>query len=290
LTLTAYFDESGTHHGSEAVAVAGYLSTSEGWLAFRAEWEAALANFNIPMFHMTDFALSQQQFKGWPEPKRRECFARLLEIINRNVIGSVGMVIPTRAFEVAFAAGSRAFVGGPYGLAAMQCAMALGQVMRLSGIKASIHYVFESGAEGYGQVAQAFQTLLDDAGSREYFRVRSLAFQNKLETVPLQAADILAYELYKQTPKQLGIDPRAPRHFSLNSLRAMPSDWGYSDTYELAKWSHVISIRAGLSKKVLHRMPPDLASPGATIPISIEEFQKRWKWWHRFNGRRPAIG
>jgi hypothetical protein len=48
--LTAYFDESGTHSGSEAVAVAGYVSTPDRWERFGQEWREALAAYNIEYF------------------------------------------------------------------------------------------------------------------------------------------------------------------------------------------------------------------------------------------------
>jgi hypothetical protein len=53
--LSAYFDESGTHGGSAAVAIAGYMATCEAWVEFEARWLAILSSFGLENFHMTDF-------------------------------------------------------------------------------------------------------------------------------------------------------------------------------------------------------------------------------------------
>jgi hypothetical protein len=291
LSFTAYFDESGTHDGSEAVVVAGYLSTAERWIAFEAVWKATLADFDLPAFHMTDFAQNNNPpFKRWPEARRRDCFGRLLTIINQHVIGSVASVIPVRLYEQVFSPEAKAYVGGAYGLAAMQCQMVLGQVLRLTGVEGMIDYVFESGAEGVGQVAHAFNEIIREPGAQNHFRPLSVAFRDKRQFAPLQAADILAYELHKQSPRDWGIDQTPPRPFPLRTLSAVPGDWGYSDQAQLAMFSEIISIRTRLSKNELE---PPSDPPRRNLPrlaISAEEFQQRWRWWNQFNGRRPGVG
>jgi len=39
VSLTAYFDEAGTHKGSPAVAVAGYIGHDRDWRVFESEWK-----------------------------------------------------------------------------------------------------------------------------------------------------------------------------------------------------------------------------------------------------------
>ena len=295
VSLTAYFDESGTHDGSEAVSVAGYLATDEMWSAFSLEWGPILREFDLKYFHMTDFALSKKQFRGWSESKRRACFGALLDVINRNVIGSVGIVVPLGAYLREFAPEADKFVGGPYGLAASQCFLHLGKTLRLSGVRGLVAYVYEAGAVGAGQVAKVFNENMEDPGNREYQRLLSIGFQPKYirpedETVrpwpgflPLQAADILAYELYQQLPRQLGRDPRSPRLFSLTSLRKVPAIWVHSEQEELAKWSHIISIRLQLSKDELDHRVLEPAPHRDKSTITVEQFQERWRWWQQFN-------
>src|SRR5664280_2790601 len=101
--------------GSAAVAVAGYISTPERWVEFESEWRLALANLGLPMFHMTDFANGVGPYRFWSEPQRRIRLGRLIEVINRNVVASFGVVIPTEPFDRLFSPKARAHCGGAYG-------------------------------------------------------------------------------------------------------------------------------------------------------------------------------
>src|SRR5258708_7357699 len=72
LILAGYFDESGTHDASEAIAVAGYLSTPERWAMFEQEWKKALADFDgLPFFHMADFANSAPPYYSTWTPEQK---------------------------------------------------------------------------------------------------------------------------------------------------------------------------------------------------------------------------
>ncbi len=289
MIFTAYFDESGTHADSEAVAVAGYLSTSELWASFKIEWRKVLADHAIDAFHMTDFAVGAKQFKGWAESKRRDCFGRLIKIINAHAIGSVGTVIPANLYKQIFSAKANNFVGGPYGLAATACFMSLAEILRLIGIQGWIAYVYDIGAHGRDQVYKVFTENEQDKVNKEFLRLLSLKFENDYQFVPLQAADILAYELYRHLPKQLGSDHRPPRLFSLRSLSAIPASWGYLDAKQLEMFAQVIDVRLQLEKKELWVSPvPSESMRPAIHNISVTDFQNRWRWANRFMGGSNA--
>lgn len=196
--LGAYFDDSGTHAGSDAVAVAGYISTPERWLAFESAWRLELAHLGLEMFHMSQFAVGAGPYKRWSEPQRRIRLGRLIEIINAHVIGSVGNVIPTKLYEATFGPEATRHVGGPYGLAATVNFMSVGETLdglRCLGHDPWVEYVFESGTLGYGQIMKVFQYNEQDPEQKAKLGLLSLDFENKRDSVALQAAGILAYEL-----------------------------------------------------------------------------------------------
>jgi hypothetical protein len=270
--LTAYFDDSGTHAGSDAVAVAGYISTPDQWIRFETQWRAALENLGLPMFHMTSFANGVGPYRQWSEPQRRIRLGRLIDIIHANVLGSFGVVVPTEPFNRLFSARAKAHCGGAYGLAAtvnfLEVARIVKGIDEAQAWDAWIAYVFESGTTGAGQILKVFQYNEQDTKEKEKLRLLSLRFENKREFVPLQAADILAYELYQLLPRQLGIDPRPVRSGVLSLLAANPThNWGQLDEAAIKEWAERIDASARLAEL--------LGWPRKRGENSIEELRQR---------------
>jgi hypothetical protein len=81
--------------------------------------------------------------------------------------------------------------------------------------------------------------MLGNDGTRVNLRLLSIAFEDKRLFPPLQAADLLAYELHKQLPRQLGIETR-PIRYTLRELAKLPRSWGTMDADEMRKWHYVL--------------------------------------------------
>jgi hypothetical protein len=67
-------------------------------------------------------------------------------------------------------------------------------------------------------------------------RIIKLSFRDKRVFLPLQAADILAYELYKQSMRQFGDETR-PTRYPLKMLSGKKGKWVYM-TDELLRQAH----------------------------------------------------
>jgi hypothetical protein len=244
LVLKGYFDESGTHGSSTAISVAGYLSTPEKWLAFEQEWKAAKDAYGLEFFHMTDFVARQQQYATWNDAVRAERLTNLIGIINRNVIASVGFALPIRDYYSIFSKIAKRYVGGPYGLAAISCFMDASKAIRSQHPEARIAYVFERGVKGKGQVMKVFDRVCDELEVRESNRLASLTYEDKRDFSPLEAADILAYELYRYLPLQLKEIPGEIRK-PLLALRGCPINyWKTYGESEMMKFAVAIDLAA----------------------------------------------
>lgn len=244
LILTAYLDESGTHRSAEALAVAGYLSTQDRWEQFDAEWRVALREYGLEFFHMTDFANGAPPYNTdiW-RTEREARFSRLVDIINRNALASIGITLPIRLFRSVVSTKAQRLVGGPYGLAAHACLTEAARIIRAHQWDAWIRYIYADGAEGAGQVLASYRRIKGQAQNKDILRLDKLSFEDKKEYLPLQAADILAYELYKHLPRQLGIDRQhRPRHRELAMLAAIERRWSHLEEDELTLWSGVLDL------------------------------------------------
>ena len=75
LMLRAYFDDS--RYSDGLVVVAGWVANEEQWVAFEADWRAALREADVPEFHATDFYSARKHFDGWDlHSKRHRKFAK----------------------------------------------------------------------------------------------------------------------------------------------------------------------------------------------------------------------
>jgi hypothetical protein len=270
LILTGYFDESGTHGAAEAISVAGYLSTPDRWVLFEQEWNQALADFGIAYFHMADFANGAPASKGkpgydtWTPAQKEERFDRLAKIINDHILVSVGYSFSVPRYRAIFSAAAKRAGGGAYGIAANCCFMEMAKFIRESANpEAWVRYIFESGAQGTGEVLKNFQLNVRLPQQKEYYRTLALSFEDKRKFCPLQAADILAYELYRYFPRRVGIDKRSGARRELLALVTAQKKWCCLDDEGLGNWSMVVEAYGELQKRskkermeLLKRYPP----------------------------------
>lgn len=155
----------------------------------------------------------------------------------------MGIVIRRDDFEAFIPERARKVCGDAYGLAAFACFMETGAILREIDINAWVSYVFESGTRGSGTILKIFNHNTIDPVQREYMRLLSLRFEPKKEFLPLQAADILAYEIYKDAIRQQGRTQRQTR-YPLRELRSTPCRWQYLGEDNLLLFAEVLSLRA----------------------------------------------
>ena len=87
-----YIDESGTHDGAPAMALAGYVSTVGQWDVFSKEWNDILDDLSkllskrIEYFHMAKFAGNFEDYRPLAEsPDQKRMFAnRILGAIRKH--------------------------------------------------------------------------------------------------------------------------------------------------------------------------------------------------------------
>ncbi|HYM15301.1 MAG TPA: DUF3800 domain-containing protein [Dehalococcoidia bacterium] len=239
-----YFDESGTHDGSEIVAVAGCLATVERLERFTTEWAQLLAEFDLEMFRMSQFAQKAPPFDRFSEDERRLLLSRVYALTGMLISASVATAIPMRLFNEIFSPSAKAICGGAYGLAVAANMLELADLARATGPDAWIAYVFESGAKGTGEVMKVFTENERDPNNKNYFRLLSIKFENKRQFLPLQAADVFAYEIYQHALRQFGYKKHPVREYSMFALSMVPNNWGVFEEAELRKWNAILALKS----------------------------------------------
>jgi hypothetical protein len=233
--LTAAFDVSQDQPGRTFLAMAGFVSEAESWKEFDREWRQRLAADGLTYFHMNPFAQSRGPFNGWDrqEDRRRKLLSDLLDIIVAHarqkfacvVQAKVAAAMPDKAREI-FGAELLAIAGSSI----------VGLVLNWRDrekYQAQPELVFEEGDLGKGALMERIRTL---TGQDPIFRRKKDSPQEGITGfTPLQAADILAYEVKKLTDevggvladdfqlrfpyRQLNLIQGEPRIFTLETVR-----------------------------------------------------------------------
>jgi Protein of unknown function (DUF3800) len=211
--FTVYMDES--YGTASAYSVAGYVATVEQWEQFEREWKELLKDFNVEYLHKRELEHLWGQFsyaQDWPKEKQRE----LKEAVNRRACGII-----LRRVNAGFAASvfktdwqefdkgrwAEALGHSFYAAGAFQCLKLVSTWMHMFNRNEPMRYVFEKGAEGQHEVRELLIRTKKDPEARAMSRMAGWSFESKKDeeikgvrypgVIPLQAADFLAYEMYR---------------------------------------------------------------------------------------------
>ncbi len=235
MLLTAYFDESGTHSGSPVSVVAGYVATVIQWRAFESRWSKMLDKAGVEIFHATDLCNSQNEFYGWTEERRRTLIKEAARIIKDQTEIGLGYATLVRDFEQVIPLGLQEWLGGIYGWCGMGILSFATRWAEEAGYPMPINVFLEAGAKGRHQLDR----LMGAMANKPESPIGGWGFQKKSRIVQLQAADFLAYEIYKNI---INRDPATrkkslyPVRGSYQSLIRKNDRIGLADARELRGW------------------------------------------------------
>jgi hypothetical protein len=238
--LAIYCDDSGTDAKNRSAVVAGYLSSVSQWGIFKNEWEQVLKEFKVKQMRRADLENFHGEFssaRGWNPIRRKAFLQRLQPIIRRRTKLQVGTAVIRKDFDEIVPEAVRNKFGGVYGWCAHTCLMKLriwcDRPCRRHANP--IEWVFEAGTLGHAQVHAMFNELHANQQNRRdwmhNWRIKQWSFQGK-DVVPLQAADVLAYEIFKLVENQI-LD-NSEKHGVRQSMRHLMSadDGRYLDYWD----------------------------------------------------------
>ena len=215
LMLNGYFDESGDEPdlSIKVVGMGGCVAPAENWQKFEVKWNKALKSEGIDYFHMKEFAHSTGQFAtGWKgnEERRTQLYGQLWNIIEEVAPMFFGCFLPMEHYRRSLTEEQRDRLGDVYFIAYQTCMSAvIFSALFSRAPVAEVATIFDD-KKGVAQYLDAFYDMF----------IKGRHFQDKLprpvrrdmrKIVPLQAADIVAYECGKEYERRLHQPEKKPR-------------------------------------------------------------------------------
>lgn len=233
--FTAYNDESG-HPQQEAVVVAGFVASDKQWVEFERNWNDTLHEFGVSGFHAKEYFHSVGEFAQWANHRSNPEIAETRQRFLRQLIAhiklrcrlcyshAVQMTSYHKVDEVYFLRAMR-----PYELCGRTAVKSVTDwAIRNRIPQNQITHVFEDGAKHKGFLEKR---ILTDKKFEPVFKTAA-------EAVPLQAADLLAYEtlLGLRAIFERGVTDFDDLRYPLRKLEEVPhrmEDWGIYEEHNL---------------------------------------------------------
>jgi hypothetical protein len=204
-----YFDDSGTNAQSDIAIAACYVSTESGWRRFVSEWNVARQEFCFDVFHMAEFVAPRNQgHKPWCDldnTKKERVFQRLAQIINDNKRIGIAAAVPKAVYDKVPERIRLHYGREHYMFAIRACLMKI-SLWREKSLMTSLpmQYIFdweEPGTPKHIEITENFSTVHNALKPLFGLHTGGWGFQRKQFFLPLQSADILAWQMNCYMPK-----------------------------------------------------------------------------------------
>ncbi len=192
--VEAYFDESGSHEGSPVLCVAGYLFERDAAKNLSEEWHTVLEPKGLTHFHMIDCAHGVEEFAELSLDERIDIQTQLIKIIKKyHTRRIVSLMVPDDYQDLMPFHGN---MGSDYNYCLWNCLEGVRLWVDEAQFDGDIAYFFESGHASQSEANRIMEFAFANEGSRRPFRYMSHAFVDKKKFPPVQAADILAWQMF----------------------------------------------------------------------------------------------
>lgn len=201
--LKAFADDSGTMKEGPVFILAGYVASIDPWNALSDEWQEVLddplqdGSCRLEYFKMTQADNQTYCFDGWSKTDCEKVVMRMAAIIPKHVLYAVRVTIGALDFQEVQAQYPH-HQQSPYELLFNHVMMAAIHRKKTLNIEDKIEFIFdEQGREGKRAKARfmdAFHRIPKEMSSHI---AGEPLFKDDKQVLPLQAADLFAWQLRK---------------------------------------------------------------------------------------------
>jgi hypothetical protein len=201
--LTAYFDDSGTHDASRIVLVAGVCGTEWQIASLDGLWREIIDNpmcgekNPLERFHAYDCNNSIGDFLRWKRVETDYLWHQLQTAIINSGVSSYGVACVREDWDSLITGDARAIYGNAEQMCIKNCFVRAIRWAEQNTFDPMMTFVFDNRPSNVQKVAQVVSHAFETGRPGETPSIVGTAFLSSKEVRPLQAADLIAWELYQ---------------------------------------------------------------------------------------------
>lgn len=204
MTWSAFFDESGTHHESEWIVLAGYIFDDEQFSALDRKWKGMLESSkdsegkSLPYFRMSDCAHNTGVFKNFTALQCDRIAREAISLITDHMTFGFAVSIDKK---FAHLIPREELYDSPYSFACWTCLLSVRRWADQNEYTGDVAYFFEQGHDSQREADRLLARLFSKPQLKTAYRAKGHGFYDKRKVRPLQCADILAWHWYTFSKK-----------------------------------------------------------------------------------------
>lgn len=206
--LTAYMDES---YGSRAFCVAGWLSVNRRWSIIENQWVRRVKHERrmcekqglppISRYKASDMASCLGEYEGWDVTRQIRFSRKLIDILGRNKPYAIAVGAGYADFLSAFPNRKADKKWLIYRFCMMDCLVEIGNFMEHVCPKERVAIIYDRGP--FSSAAQSAFDAIKNSNYKNAHYLATMAPMGWEECVPLQTADLIAFEGYKLVDRHI---------------------------------------------------------------------------------------
>lgn len=283
-----YFDDSGTDDKSPVAIAACYVATKDQWDHFTRNWNEIKKLEGFEYFHMTDFMCDQRAgvkpYCEWDEDKRKRVYRKLSTLITIRARMGFALTVGKKDYDELIPEEMRKYGGRSHYVWAARILM--GDIARWRakwGIKRPMQYVFSETPKGKGtrgEILDLMDELKDNPlATEEYGLVKDgLGFQDMRVFPPLQAADILAWNMLDHHLNVMTVsdkdDVRDCSRWFRQLRQCVGTNFGFLTRKQMEEFSQRIEDHKNKTGRYPHRRVERLLRKEARRKLSAAQNQR----------------
>ena len=201
----------GVPHVPKTYVFAGFFADDLTCETIEKKWKQVNDKYEVPRFHAAHLNVKHYEYEGWDDERKEAYSAELLNILKAEGkrVYAVSCGIFADDYKRIISDKGQRKMGSPYLVCFNSCITLVAQSMNAPGAfadKDCFSVVLDPDA-GYKDAIDSFSRMKENPLFRHRNRLGMCALSTMEDTVCLQAADLIAYELFKRLhSKRKGVD------------------------------------------------------------------------------------